>query len=80
VTVEDGVRTGGFGDALAKALRDANVSTPVRDIGVAPGWYPHGTRPELLAELGLTAQDVAREVTESVSRLDADLPTSVTMR
>jgi 1-deoxy-D-xylulose-5-phosphate synthase len=80
VTVEDGVRTGGFGDAFAKALRDAQVSTPVRDLGVTPGWYPHGTRPELLAELGLTAQDVAREVTESVSRLDADLPTSVTMR
>ncbi|HZN16968.1 MAG TPA: 1-deoxy-D-xylulose-5-phosphate synthase [Micromonosporaceae bacterium] len=69
VTVEDGVRAGGFGDALARALRDAQVPTPLRDLGVTPGWYPHGTRPELLADLGLTAQDVAREVTEWVSRL-----------
>ncbi|HET8657879.1 MAG TPA: 1-deoxy-D-xylulose-5-phosphate synthase [Micromonosporaceae bacterium] len=69
VTVEDGVRAGGFGDALARALRDAEVTTPLRDLGVTPGWHPHGTRPELLADLGLTAQDVAREVTEWVSRL-----------
>ncbi|HET8681853.1 MAG TPA: 1-deoxy-D-xylulose-5-phosphate synthase [Micromonosporaceae bacterium] len=69
VTVEDGVRAGGFGDALARALRDAQVATPLRDLGVAPGWYPHGTRPELLADLGLTAQDVARDVTGWVSRL-----------
>ncbi|MGH3712590.1 MAG: 1-deoxy-D-xylulose-5-phosphate synthase [Micromonosporaceae bacterium] len=70
VTVEDGIRTGGFGTALAQALRDADVPTPVRDLGVAPGFHPHGTRTELLADLGLTAQDVAREITEWVSRLD----------
>jgi 1-deoxy-D-xylulose-5-phosphate synthase len=63
VTVEDGVRTGGVGDALAKALRDAGVQVPLRDLGVEPGWHPHGTRAELLAELGLTAQDVALRVT-----------------
>jgi 1-deoxy-D-xylulose-5-phosphate synthase len=77
VTVEDGVRAGGFGDALAKLLRDGAVGTPLRDLGVTPGWYPHGTRPELLADLGLTAQDMARDVIEAVSRLDADLPTSI---
>src|SRR4051794_39240830 len=60
VTVEDGVRTGGVGDAIAKAMRDADVWTPLRDIGVPQGWHPHGTRGEILAELGLTAQDVAR--------------------
>ena len=35
VTVEDGVRSGGVGDALAAALRAADVSTPLRDFGVA---------------------------------------------
>ncbi|MQA28177.1 MAG: 1-deoxy-D-xylulose-5-phosphate synthase, partial [Micromonosporaceae bacterium] len=70
VTVEDGVRTGGFGSALAQALRDAGVAAPVRDLGVEPGYHPHGSRAELLADLGLTAQDVAREITERVSRLD----------
>jgi 1-deoxy-D-xylulose-5-phosphate synthase len=70
VTVEDGIRTGGFGTAVAQALRDADVPTPVRDVGVAPGFHPHGSRAELLSDLGLTSQDVAREVTEWLSRLD----------
>ena len=71
VTVEDGVRAGGVGDALAKALRDADVTVPMRDIGVAVDWHPHGSRTQLLADLGLTAQDVARDVTGWVSRLEA---------
>jgi 1-deoxy-D-xylulose-5-phosphate synthase len=70
VTVEDGVRTGGVGTAVAQALRDADVATPVRDLGVAPGFHPHGSRAQLLADLGLTPQDVAREVTGWLSRLD----------
>jgi 1-deoxy-D-xylulose-5-phosphate synthase len=70
VTVEDGIRSGGVGTAVAQALRDADVATPVRDVGVAPGFHPHGSRGQLLADLGLTPQDVAREVTEWLSRLD----------
>jgi 1-deoxy-D-xylulose-5-phosphate synthase len=67
VTVEDGIRTGGVGTALAQALRDAQVWTPVRELGVAPGWHPHGSRAEVLADLGLTAQDVARAAIEAAS-------------
>jgi 1-deoxy-D-xylulose-5-phosphate synthase len=69
VTVEDGVR-GGVGDALAQALRDAEVATPVRDLAVPREWHPHGSRPEILADLGLTAQDVARDLVEAVCRLE----------
>jgi 1-deoxy-D-xylulose-5-phosphate synthase len=70
VTVEDGIRTGGVGDAIAKSLRDADVWVPLKDLGVPQAWHPHGTRAEILSEIGLTAQDVARQVTEWVSRLD----------
>jgi 1-deoxy-D-xylulose-5-phosphate synthase len=70
VTVEDGVRTGGVGDAIAKELRDADVWVPLRDLGVPAGWHPQGSRADILASLGLTAQDVARRVTEWVSRLE----------
>jgi 1-deoxy-D-xylulose-5-phosphate synthase len=63
VTIEDGVRTGGVGDAVAKTLRDSGVDVPLRDLGVEADWHPHGTRPELLSALGLTAQDVSRTVT-----------------
>jgi 1-deoxy-D-xylulose-5-phosphate synthase len=71
VTVEDGVR-GGFGDALAQALRDADVPTPLRDLAVPRDWHPHGSRAEILADLGLTAQDVARHVVEAISRLEPE--------
>jgi 1-deoxy-D-xylulose-5-phosphate synthase len=72
VTVEDGVRVGGVGDALAQSLRDAGVRVPLRDLGVPAGWHPHGSRSQILADLGLTAQDVARDVTGWISRLDTD--------
>jgi 1-deoxy-D-xylulose-5-phosphate synthase len=70
VTLEDGVRAGGVGDAIAATLRDAEVAVPLRDLGVPAEFHPHGSRAEILAELGLTAQDVSRRVTEWVSRLE----------
>jgi 1-deoxy-D-xylulose-5-phosphate synthase len=73
VTIEDGVR-GGFGDAVATALRDADVATPVRDLAVPKDWHPHGSRGEIFADVGLTAQDVARDVVEAISRLEPVTP------
>jgi 1-deoxy-D-xylulose-5-phosphate synthase len=70
VTVEDGVRAGGVGDAVASMLRDAGVPTPLRDFGVPAGFHPHGTRAEILASLGLTSQDVARGVIETISQME----------
>ena len=72
VTLEDGVRAGGFGTALAQTLGDARVSTPVRDIAVPVGFHPHGSRGEILADLGLTAQDVARNVTEWIASTEPE--------
>lgn len=69
VTLEDGVRAGGVGEAVASTLRDAGVGVPLRDLGVPAGFHPHGSRAEILASLGLTAQDIARDVTEWVSGL-----------
>ncbi|MQA61196.1 MAG: 1-deoxy-D-xylulose-5-phosphate synthase [Actinophytocola sp.] len=72
VTVEDSGRHGGFGSALAAALRDAGCDVPLRDLGVPQRFHAHASRGEVLAELGLTAQDVARKVTEWVApRLEA---------
>ncbi|MBB5808674.1 1-deoxy-D-xylulose-5-phosphate synthase [Saccharothrix ecbatanensis] len=72
VTVEDGGRHGGFGWTLAAALRDASVDVPLRDLGIPQAFQEHGERGEVLADCGLTAQDVARRITEWVA---ADLPT-----
>ena len=50
------------------------------DLGVPAGWHPHGNRAQILADLGLTAQDVAREVTGWLSRLDAEAGEAVLPR
>lgn len=73
VTVEDGGRHGGFGWALAAALRDASVDVPLRDLAIPQAFQEHGERGEVLADCGLTAQDVARRITEWVV---ADQPTT----
>jgi 1-deoxy-D-xylulose-5-phosphate synthase len=72
VVVEDGLR-GGVSGAVAQALRDARVTTPLRDFGVPLRFLDHAKRPELLAEIGLTAQDIARDVVETVSEIDGRL-------
>jgi 1-deoxy-D-xylulose-5-phosphate synthase len=69
VTIEDGVRAGGVGDAVAKMLRDAGVRVPLRDFGIESQWYPHGSRTELLADVGLTPQDIALTVTGTLAEL-----------
>ena len=48
------------------------VRAPLRDFAVPLGFHDHGTRAEILTALGLTPQEVAREVTESVSQLEAE--------
>jgi 1-deoxy-D-xylulose-5-phosphate synthase len=70
VTLEDGVRAGGVGDAVASMLRDAGVDVPLRDFGVPVGFHPHGTRAEILESLDLTPQVIAREVAARVSILE----------
>lgn len=64
VSLEDCGRHGGFGSALAAALRDAEVDVPLRDLAVPNEFLDHGSRDEVLAEVGLTEQDIARRITE----------------
>ncbi|WP_225830529.1 1-deoxy-D-xylulose-5-phosphate synthase [Streptomyces sp. NK08204] len=70
VTVEDNGRVGGVGSAIAQALRDAGVDVPLRDFGIPPRFLDHASRAEVMAEIGLTAPDIARQVTGLVARLD----------
>ncbi|MET9615984.1 transketolase C-terminal domain-containing protein, partial [Kitasatospora indigofera] len=72
VTVEDNGRAGGVGSAIAQALRDADVDLPLRDFGIPQEFLDHASRAEILAEIGLTAPDIARQVTALVSRLAGD--------
>jgi 1-deoxy-D-xylulose-5-phosphate synthase len=74
VTMEDGVRVGGVGSRVSQLLRDAGVLVPARDVGIPPAFLQHGAVSQVNAEIGLTAQDIARQVVEWVSGLDAADP------
>jgi 1-deoxy-D-xylulose-5-phosphate synthase len=70
VTIEDNGRVGGVGEAVAAALRDAGVPTPVRVFALPQEFLPHASRAEVLTEAGLSAQSLAHEVVAAVARLD----------
>jgi 1-deoxy-D-xylulose-5-phosphate synthase len=74
VTVEDNGRSGGIGSAAAQLLRDAQVATPVRDFAIPQQFLPQMKRTELLAELGLSAQQISRAVVEQMAALETALP------
>ena len=67
ITIEDNSRTGGVGSNLAQFLRDASVTTPLREFGIPRRFLDHGSRAEVLSGCGLTAQDISRTVVEEIS-------------
>jgi 1-deoxy-D-xylulose-5-phosphate synthase len=68
VTIEDNGRAGGCGTMIAQALRDAGVETPFRDFGVPQEFLEHAKRAAVLQAIGLTGQEVAREITEQLTQ------------
>jgi 1-deoxy-D-xylulose-5-phosphate synthase len=66
--VEDNGRAGGFGDAVCRLLRDSDVDTPAKTFGLAQEFLAHGSRDEILDAAGLSAQHLARQLTEAVLR------------
>lgn len=73
VTCEDNGVSGGVGSAVSAALRSAEIDVPCRDVGLPQRFYEHASRGELLADLGLTDQDVARRITGWVAALGSSV-------
>lgn len=65
--VEDNGRTGAVGDAVARLLRDHDVDVPVRTFGIDQEFLSHAKREHILQQQGLTPQELARKLTETVS-------------
>ena len=71
VTVEDGVRVGGFGSLVNDALQqlDAPAVPRITQLGTPDAYLPHGTAAELHAELGLDAVGIAAAVRKTLARI-----------
>ena len=75
VVVEDGIAHGGIASALSEMFRSAGLQTPIHSIGVPLTFIEHSKRSEILSDLGITSQNIAREIVEwSSSTLKAEMP------
>jgi 1-deoxy-D-xylulose-5-phosphate synthase len=66
ITLEDGVRVGGIGTRVRQDLRGAGVDTAVDELGLPDEFIDHGDRADILADAGLTAQAITRDVVAQV--------------
>ena len=74
VVVEDGIAHGGIASALSEMFRGAGLNTPIHSIGVPLTFIEHSKRSEILSDLGMTAQNISREIVEwSSSTLKAEM-------
>ncbi|HEY1702192.1 MAG TPA: 1-deoxy-D-xylulose-5-phosphate synthase [Trebonia sp.] len=73
--VEDNGRAGGFGDAVCRLLRDHDVDTPAKTFGLPQEFLDHAARGSILEAVGLSAQHLARQLTEAVARRSPEVDT-----
>ncbi len=66
ISIEDGVRVGGVGTRIRQDLRAAGVDTPVTELGLPDEFLEHGSRAEILEQVGLTPQRIARDLVAQV--------------
>ncbi|GAA1612234.1 1-deoxy-D-xylulose-5-phosphate synthase [Leucobacter chromiireducens subsp. chromiireducens] len=66
ISIEDGIRVGGVGTRIRQALRDAAVDTAVSELGTPDEFPAHASRDELLEDAGLTAAQIAADVSAQV--------------
>ena len=62
VTIEDNVIAGGAGSAINEFLAKENLKVSVRNLGLPDKFLEHGTREELLKEVGLDEEGILEEV------------------
>ena len=68
VTFEEGCLPGGFGSAVVEALSDADITVPVKRIGVPDLLVDHATAEESKAALNLTPPQMAATILKLFAR------------
>jgi len=64
VVLEDGIRHGGIASSISELFRDSGINVPLHSIGVPLDFLEHSKRSEILNDIGVTAQNIARSVVE----------------
>lgn len=73
VTVEENAVTGGFGDGVARILDEEGRDNRVVRMGLPDSFVMHGKREELLSDIDLDPEGIARKIVEaSRARIASD--------
>ena len=62
VVIEDGIKNGGISSALSDAFRELGIAIPIHSIGIPVVFFEHAKRNQILEDLGITVQSVARQL------------------
>lgn len=66
VCIEDGVKAGGIGSRIRQEMRAAGVDTALNEVGLPVEFLKHGSRNQVLARVGITAAQIARDTVAQV--------------
>lgn len=66
VSLEDGIRVGGVGTRIRQVLREAGVETAVDELGLPDSYIDHASRDEILADAGLTAEQITANIVAQI--------------
>ena len=73
ITVEESTIVGGFGSAVLEAANEAGLATNhVKRLGIPDEFVTFGERAELLADLSLDAEGIARTAREMAARVSTE--------
>jgi 1-deoxy-D-xylulose-5-phosphate synthase len=64
VVLEDGIAHAGIASTVAELLNSSGIAKPLDSIGVPLEFIEHSKRAEILSDLGITSQQIAREIVE----------------
>ena len=79
VTAEEGALRGGFGQAVADYLLGQRYDGFFKSLGIPDKFITHGSRNELLEEIGLNAAGLARAVETLVNEAESARPPKLRM-
>ena len=77
VVVEDGIKHGGIASTISEMFREAGLGVPIHSIGVPLEFIEHSKRGEILADLGITAQNITHQLVSWSSSLKDELKNGV---
>ncbi|HSM69808.1 MAG TPA: 1-deoxy-D-xylulose-5-phosphate synthase [Xanthomonadales bacterium] len=70
ITVEENVVAGGAGSGVNEALAAAGIACPVLNIGLPDRFVEHGSRESCLADAGLDATGISRQIMQRLREID----------